>query len=104
MVRMSKVGKHESYMGHINHALRVLQYSYRLNCPVNLHEAFFPLCSDEREVLRRHFPNWWNENERYEEDFQIRPFRINAASDKMTIAMQFSLERCDEVLPVISPT
>lgn len=99
---VSEKNSHGSYMSHINHALRVLQYSYRLNRPVNLHEAFFPLCSDEREVLRRHFP-WWDQNEKYEEDFHIRPFMINAAPEKMTIAMRFSLERCAEVLPSISP-
>lgn len=103
MVNVSGEEKHGSYMNHINHALRVLQYSYRLNRPVSLHEAFFPLCTHERKVLRKHFP-WWEKNESDEEDFFPEPFRIHADPEKMTIAMRFSLERCSEVLPTLSPT
>lgn len=88
------------YPSQINRALKFLQYSYRLNRPISLHEAYLPLCVGERKVLIDHF-DCWKDNERSQEDFIIEPFRINGDPKKMTVAMRFSLARCSCVLPNI---
>ncbi|CAM9667570.1 unnamed protein product [Ectocarpus sp. 4 AP-2014] len=77
-------------------------YSYRLNRPISLHEAYLPICADERRVLREHF-SCWNDNEESQEGFTIEHFRINGDPKKMTVAMRSSLERCIDVLPNIPP-
>lgn len=74
MVRMvTRKGEsmHGAYPLHINHVVH-LQYAYRLNCPISLHEAYQPLCADEREVLREHF-GYWDDNQEDQEDYTISP-------------------------------
>lgn len=92
---------HGAYVQALDHAAELLQYCYRLNRPVSLHEAYIPICDEEREVLVKHFDCCWTENEDCEEDFLITEHRINGEREKMTTAMRFSLERCNKVIPVI---
>ncbi|CAM9835264.1 unnamed protein product [Ectocarpus sp. 6 AP-2014] len=105
MVRMvARKGEsvHGAYPSHINHVVHLLRYAYRLNRPISLHEAYHPLCAAEREVLREHF-GCWDDNEDDQDDYTISPVSTNFSGDK-TFAMRFSLERCNEVLPVMPPT
>ncbi|CAM9122195.1 unnamed protein product [Ectocarpus sp. 12 AP-2014] len=104
IIRMSRGegDQHGAYPTHINYAMQLLQYSYRLNRPISFYEAYLPLCTGERKVLLRHF-SCWRHNERRQDDFVVDPFRINGDPKKRTVAVRFSLERCREVLPNIPP-
>ncbi|CAM9791934.1 unnamed protein product [Ectocarpus sp. 6 AP-2014] len=102
MVRMSGDDLHGAYPSHINYAMQLLQYSYRLTRPISFYEAYLPICAGERKVLSDHF-DCWRDNEKSQEDFSVEPFRINGDPKKMTVAMRFSLERCNEVIPNIPP-
>eukprot|EP00903_Cladosiphon_okamuranus_P011968 g11240.t1 len=93
---------HGSYHAHIDHAVELLQYAYRLNRVVSLHEAYLPLCIDELELLRRHFTCWSN-NEREEEHFTDDCYDIHGSRGGMTVAMRFSLERSGHVIPAAPP-
>ena len=93
---------HGSYHAHIDHAVELLQYTYRLNRVVSLHEAYLPLCTDELELLRKHF-KCWPGNEKVQEHFSLDRYDINGSKGEMTVAMRFSLERSGHVLPVAPP-
>ncbi|CAN0478856.1 unnamed protein product [Laminaria digitata] len=59
MIKMSaKKGEqlHGAYPSHINHVVKLLQYAYRLNRPISLHEAYLPIFAAERDILREHSP------------------------------------------------
>eukprot|EP00903_Cladosiphon_okamuranus_P019547 g17978.t1 len=92
---------HGSYHAHIDHAVELLQYAYRLNRVVSLHEAYLPLCIDELEILRRHF-TCWSRNEREDEHFTDDCYDIRSRGG-MTVAMRFSLERSGHVIPAAPP-
>lgn len=102
MIKMSGVGKHGAYPEHINHALKLLQYAYRLNRPISLHEAYLPLCPQERGALINHFA-CWEDNENEQEDSVNLAFKINAVPENTTIAMRFSLARYDKVITDLPP-
>lgn len=102
MVARQGESVHGAYPSHINHVVHLLQYAYRLNRPISLHEAYHPISAAEREVLREHF-GCWDDNKDDQDDYTISPVSINYSGDK-TFAMRFSLGRCTEVLPVMPPT
>lgn len=94
--------KHGAYPDHINHALKLLQYAYRLNRPISLHEAYLPISADERATLIDHF-SCWEHNEESQEEFLPEGFKINATPSDTTIAMRFSLKRSRKVITDIPP-
>lgn len=93
---------HGAYHAHIDHAVELLQYAYRLNRVVSLHEAYLPVCTDELELLRGHF-TCWRGNEDLQEHFSADCYDIHGSKEKMTVAMRFSLERSEHVIPVAPP-
>ncbi|CAM9409817.1 unnamed protein product [Ectocarpus sp. 12 AP-2014] len=93
---------HGTYHAHIDHAVELLQYVYRLNRVMSLHEAYLPLCTDELELLRGRF-TCWLDNEDDQEHFFLDPYDINGSKGGMTVAMRFSLERSGHILPVAPP-
>ncbi|CAM9873280.1 unnamed protein product, partial [Ectocarpus fasciculatus] len=93
---------HGSYHAHIDHAVELLQYVYRLNRVMSLHEAYLPLCTDGLQLLRDRF-TCWSGNEDDQEHFFLDPYEISGSKGQMAVAMRFSLERSGSVLPVAPP-
>ncbi|CAM9822050.1 unnamed protein product, partial [Hapterophycus canaliculatus] len=101
--RSSDDDVHGSYHAYIDHAVELLQYVYRLNRVMSLHEVYLPICTDELGLLREHFEGCWHENETKQGDFFLDPYEIGGSKGEMTVAMRFSLERSEHVLPVVPP-
>ncbi|CAM9999501.1 unnamed protein product, partial [Pylaiella littoralis] len=93
-----RMEKHGSWGKTLTEVVRLLMAAYCLGRPVNLFEAYGPLSTGERDVLKEHH-NQWSKNLAHslEDLFQGEQVEVDAISSELegkhSMALRFAVHR-----------